>query len=140
MDDKLNDARESDAGLYSATLPFLFEINSTQYNMKKVNWWLIAAYIAVIGLVVLFARPASAQNVVRKGNVFEQVVDSLKKSQDTPTDLIYRDRKGHEYQIYLSSRGNAYVNMISKNGKPYKRYLPEITRQLGTKKDEGAKK
>lgn len=107
--------------------------------MKKINWWLIAAYIVVIGLVVLFSRPAKAQNVVRKGNVFEQV-DSVKKSSSTPTDLIYRDRKGNEYQIFLSSRGNAYINMISKNGKPYKRYLPEITRQLGTKKDEGAKK
>lgn len=102
--------------------------------MKKINWWLIAAYIVVIGLVVLFSRPASAQNVIRKGNVFEQVVDSIKKSQDTPTDMIYRDRKGHEYQIYLSSRGNAYVNMISKNGKPYKKYLPEVTKQIGKKK------
>ena len=104
--------------------------------MKKINWWLIAAYIAVIGLIVLFARPASAQNVVRKGNVFEQVVDSLKKSSDAQTDLIYRDKKGREYTIYLSSRGNAYVNMISKNGKPYKKYLPEVTKQLGTKNEK----
>lgn len=102
--------------------------------MKRFLHPVFIVIITVITCAFIFSLNARAQNVVRKGNVFEQVVDSIKKSQDTPTDMIYRDRKGHEYQIFLSSRGNAYINMISKNGKPYKKYLSEVTKQIGKKK------
>ncbi len=87
--------------------------------------------IAIIVLVAWFLGAfigAKAQNVVRKGNVFEQVE---KKDSAVKTSFVYKDKNGVSYPIYLSSKGKAYIICKSKKtGKTYKRYLPKVTEQL----------
>ena len=117
---------------------FLFEFNSTQYIMKKFFHPVFIVIITVITCAFIFSLGAHAQNVVRKGNIFEQVVDSTKrKSQDTMTDMVYRDRKGNEYPIYISTRGKVFILRTSKDGKVYRNYLKQVEEIL---KDETKRK
>lgn len=87
--------------------------------------------IAIIVLVAWFLGAfvgATAQNVVRVGNVFEQVE---KKDSAVKTAYTYKDKNGISYPIYLSSKGKAYIICQSKKtGRKYKRYLPKVTEQL----------
>lgn len=87
----------------------------------------------------MFALSLSAhsQNVVREGRTFTAVQsDSTKSGKYVETEYTYRDKTG-EYPIYLSSNGNAFIFKVSKKtGKEYRKYLPEVTKQLGTKKDK----
>lgn len=92
--------------------------------------------IVLLGLITLVHFGACmnvcAQNVVLKGKTFiEQQTDST-KSNATKTEYTYQDKKGNVYPIYLSSRGKAFILMTSKKtGKEYRKYLPEITKQIG---------
>lgn len=85
--------------------------------------------IALIVLMLWFlalSMGVKAQNVIRKGNTFVQMVDSAKK-----TSFTYEAKDGKKYTIYLSSKGKAYIICKSKKtGKEYKRYLPKITKEL----------
>lgn len=86
----------------------------------------IALIVLVLWLLVLSFQRTVAQNVVRKGNTFVQMVDSVKKSQFT-----YESKDGKKYPIFLSSKGKAYIICKSKKtGKEYKRYLPKVTEEL----------
>ena len=81
-------------------------------------------------LILLGGITVKAQEVVRKGNTFEQV--SKKKSKD---DVIltkyYYEIDGKKYPIFLSSKGKAFIKRISaKSGKEYRQYLPKITKQI----------
>lgn len=91
----------------------------------------------LIAMTLCFvASIASAQNVQRKGNTFvEQKNDSSNKGGDVKTDYLYTDSKGVTDTIWISRNGNAFVWKTSKKGNKYKKYLPKVTEQLGTKKD-----
>lgn len=80
----------------------------------------------------LSAQDTSA--VIQRGNYF--VVTASAKSGPVKTKYIYIDKDSVEYEIYLSSKGNAFIYKVSKNGKIYKKYLPEVTEKLGTKNDK----
>ena len=74
---------------------------------------------------------ASAQNVQRQGNTFTQVTNKKSVGQETKTQYTYKDSKGVEYPIYLSSTGKAFIKRVSKKtGNEYKQYLPEIGKQI----------
>lgn len=90
---------------------------------------LTLAFMASIG--------AYSQNVVREGRTFTAIQsDSTKGGKYEKTEYTYRDKTG-EYPIYLSSRGSAFIFKVSKKtGKEYRKYLPEVTKQLGTKKED----
>lgn len=86
--------------------------------------------ILLVALIAIFTTTMSsmAQNVVRKGNMFEQV---NKKTEPVKTCYVYQDKDGIQYPIYLSSKGKAFIIKKSKKtGKEYRQYLPEITKQL----------
>jgi len=91
--------------------------------MKKCNPTVVAAYIAAITLVFLFVLAGRAQNVARKGNTFIERADSVTK---------YYYQKGDSiWNIRLSSNGKAYIIRYSKRtGKPYRQYLPSITKAI----------
>lgn len=93
----------------------------------------------MIMLTLMFALSLSAhsQNVVREGRTFTAIQnDSTNSGKYEKTEYTYRDKTG-EYPIYLSSRGSAFIFKVSKKtGKEYRKYLPEVTKQLGTKKDK----
>lgn len=86
---------------------------------------IIALIVLMLGFLAI-TNGLKAQNVVRNGNKFEVV------SKDTmQTDLLFVDKNGKAYPIYLSSKGKAYIICKSKKtGKLYRRYLPKITQML----------
>lgn len=95
-------------------------------NMKKV-------FIAAMMLLAVCGY-THAQDVVKQGNTFTQVSNkkySNSSEKETKTEYTYRDAKGNEYPIYLSSTGKAFIKKVSKKtGKEYKVYLPEVGKQI----------
>lgn len=93
-------------------------------------------YIAIVigmTLAFVFSLSTMAQSIKRVGNTFVEQVDSSKKqkSEAKKTDMVYIDKKGTSYTIYLSSTGKAFIKKVSKKtGKEYRQYLPKVTEQL----------
>lgn len=95
-------------------------------NMKKI----ITALICVLGLGLLPFK-AEAQNVTREGNTFVSTKKTSTKKEPIKTIYTYIDSDGKTYVIYLSPTGKAYIIKTSKKtGKQYRKYLPEVTKQL----------
>ena len=95
----------------------------------------------IIAAIMLFSLNMSiqAQSVQRQGNTFTQVSNKKSEAKETKTQYTYKDSKGVEYPIYLSSSGKAFIKKISKKtGKEYRQYLPEIGKQINPEayKDE----
>lgn len=65
----------------------------------------------------------AATNV--KGQYYD--FDANKKARtDAPAKVVGNAKyNGKEYPMYQSSRGALYIMIVSKNGKPYKKYLPK---------------
>lgn len=100
----------------------------------KILGWAIGIFCA--WLLLLWATSADAQTVVRKGKTFYQQSNSSKIEKDSAvfSGYHYFDTKGIRYPIYMSSKGKYFIwRTSSKTGKPYKQYLPEVTRQLNSK-------
>ena len=91
----------------------------------KTSTRIRAIIVLILGLLAL-SMGMKAQNVIRKGNQFEQV-DSQKSRK---TEYTYKTRDGKVYPVFLSPRGKAYINRVSKNGKEYKQYLPKVTEAI----------
>lgn len=95
-------------------------------------------------LLLMGSMTASYAEVNRSGNTFEVV--SAKTSAETSIETKYTFKyNGAEYVICLSKNGRAFCNVISKNGKPYKKYLGEeisrtICKELGVEYKETTKK
>ena len=86
-----------------------------------------------IAAIMLFSlnMGIQAQSVQRQGNTFTQVSNKKSASKETKTQYTYKDSKGVEYPIYLSSTGKAFIKKVSKKtGKEYKQYVPEIGKQI----------
>lgn len=82
-------------------------------------------------MLLLGGMTAQSQEVIRKGNTFEQV--SKKKSKETykltQYTYIANDRK--KYPIYISEKGKYFIfRKSAKTGKEYRQYLPNIQKQL----------
>ena len=115
--------------------------------MKKLII-LLTLVISVIASSNLFAQNAtilSTGEVQRSGNTF---IASSKSSKNNAqqTQYTWKDSKGNEYPIYISTFGSCYVIKTSKKtGKEYKNYLPkevstEICKELDYKKNESNKR
>lgn len=90
-------------------------------------------FIAAIMLLVLGMNNSStyAQSVQRQGNTFTQVSNKKSTGKETLTEYTYKDSKGVEYPVYLSSTGKAFIKKVSKKtGKEYRQYLPEVGKQI----------
>lgn len=88
----------------------------------------LAIIVLVLGLLAV-SNGLRAQNIVRKGNMFINV-DSLKR-ETIKTPYTYRDN-GKVDTIWLTSNGKAFVWRTSKKtGKQYRKYLPQVTEQIG---------
>lgn len=98
----------------------------------------LVVFIFAAWILLLWATSSSAnaQTVVRKGHSFYQQQSTNKIAKDSAvfTGYHYFDTKGIRYPIYISSKGKCFIWRTSaKTGKPYKQYLPEITKQLNSK-------
>ena len=89
--------------------------------MKKL---LIILVLLCVGLT------SNAQNYTREGNTF--VSTKTVKAEPVKTKFTWKDSKGKEYPVYISSNGSCFVIKVSaKTGKEYRNYLgPEISQQI----------
>jgi hypothetical protein len=111
--------------------------------MGKIDYRIKNILIGIVIFAILFAfwflaaiMTASAQTVTKQGNMFIERVDSVKgkpKASVQKTNYLYVDKSGKAYDIWLSSNGNAFIVRTSKNGHKYRKYLPEVTKQLRNK-------
>ena len=87
--------------------------------------------VICITMMLAFSLVTNAQSVERQGNTFTQVSNKKSAGKETKTQYIYKDSKGVEYPVYLSSTGKAFIKKVSKKtGKEYKQYVPEIGKQI----------
>lgn len=103
--------------------------------MYKIKFFI--TLMVMMTLMFVFSLSAKSQNVKLEGRTFVvEQNDSAKGGKYTKTEYTYQDKTG-TYPIYLSSRGSAFIFKVSKKtGKEYRKYLPEVTKKLGTKKDK----
>lgn len=96
--------------------------------------------LTAIMLFCLSMNNSIAQTVERKGNNFTQVSNKKKPSKETKTEYTFTDSKGKVYPIYLSSTGKAFIKKTNKKGEEYKKYMPEIGKQINPKAYKEVKK
>lgn len=91
--------------------------------MKKL---LIMLVLLCVGLT------SNAQTYTRSGNTFISSTGERVKAEPTKTKFTWKDSKGNEYPVYISSKGSCFViKGKDKNGKDKKTYLgPEISQQI----------
>lgn len=102
--------------------------------MKKssriIAWIVLILWFAFFSYTGALAQTKSS-NIERHGNEFIQKSNRVDSSTVIKTNYVYVDSKGQRDTIYISPTGKAFVYRISKKtGNVYKRYLPEITKQL----------
>ena len=90
--------------------------------MKKILYILL--FLLTVGTTI------NAQNYTREGNTF--VSTKSVKAEPVKTKFTWKDSKGNEYPVYISSKGSCFViKGKDKNGKDKRTYLgPEISQQI----------
>lgn len=88
--------------------------------------------IIIIMALMLVNTNIIAQSFTRNGNTFTQVSSKSDKKEATLTKFTWKDSKGIEYPIFITSSGRCFVNKVSKNtNKEYKYYLKEdLSREI----------
>lgn len=83
-------------------------------------------------MMFTFTTVVNAQSYERQGNTFVATKSSRAKSEPTKTKFTWKDSKGNEYPVYMSSTGSCFIIKTSaKTGKEYRNYLgPEISEQM----------
>lgn len=92
----------------------------------------IRRLLALLLLVLAMGLAANAQTYTRSGNTFISSKGERVKAEPTKTKFTWKDSKGKEYPVYISTKGSCFVIKISaKTGKEYKNYLGhEISQQI----------
>lgn len=92
----------------------------------------IRRLLALLLLVLAMGLAANAQTYTRSGNTFISSTGERVKAEPTKTKFTWKDSKGNEYPVYISSKGSCFViKGKDKNGKDKKTYLgPEISQQI----------
>ena len=92
----------------------------------------IRRLLTLLLLVLAMGLAANAQTYTRSGNTFISSTGKQAKAEPVKTKFTWKDSKGKEYPVYISSNGSCFVIKISaKTGKEYKNYLgPEISQQI----------
>lgn len=107
-----------------------FSVSAKKARNRKLAKFAFYAWLVIIALFTV--QVASAQDVVRKGNTFEQVSKRESTSTAQKTPFTYKDSKGKVYTIFITKNGRCFVMKVSsKTGKEYKMYLKEeICREI----------
>ena len=92
----------------------------------------IRQLLALMLLVLAMGLAANAQTYTRSGNTFISSKGERVKTEPVKTKFTWKDSKGREYPVYISSSGSCFILRVSsKTGKEYKSYLgPEISEQI----------
>lgn len=85
----------------------------------------------VLCLILLGGITVKAQEVIRKGNTFEQVSKKKSKEAYKLTQYTYIAADGNKYPIYISEKGKYFIfRKSAKTGKEYRQYLPNVNKEL----------
>ena len=88
----------------------------------------------IIAITAIFCIPTNiySQNFKREGTTFVSTKTATVKSEPTKTRFTWKDSKGQEYPIYISSTGSCFIIKVSsKTNKEYRMYLnPELSQQI----------
>ena len=92
----------------------------------------IRRLLTLLLLVLAIGLAANAQTYTREGNTFISSTGERVKAEPVKTKFTWKDSKGKEYPVYISSNGSCFVIKVSaKTGKEYRNYLgPEISQQI----------
>ena len=92
----------------------------------------IRRLLTLLLLVLAMGLAANAQTYTRSGNTFISSKGERVKAEPVKTKFTWKDSKGKEYPVYISSNGSCFVIKVSaKTGKEYRNYLgPEISQQI----------
>lgn len=92
----------------------------------------IRRLLTLLLLVLAMGLAVNAQTYTRSGNTFISSTGERVKAEPVKTKFTWKDSKGNEYPIYISSKGSCFViKGKDKNGKDKKIYLgPEISQQI----------
>lgn len=103
--------------------------NTSGNRILGVN--IIKKALILVLFVLLGGMPAHGQEVIRKGNTFEQISSKQKKFAGAiKTKYTYKDANGVIYPIYISRNNKVFVIKINKKGKQYPYYLKDIEDQI----------
>ena len=106
--------------------------------MEKIKTLLSGLLFLLFMLFGLWATADAQTTYKQEGNTFSSV-KTTKTVTSEKTPYTWKDSKGEEYPIYISSTGSCFVIKVSsKTGKEYRQYLgpkisEEICKQLGRK-------
>jgi hypothetical protein len=90
--------------------------------------------LILVLFVLLGGITVQAQEVIRKGNTFEQVSKKKQKETYKLTQYTYIASDGIKYPIYVSEKGKYFIfRKSAKTGKEYRQYLPKVQEQLEQK-------
>ena len=93
-------------------------------NEKEIVMIQIRRLIALVLLILAIGLAANAQTYTRSGNTFISSTGERVKAEPVKTKFTWKDNKGHEYPVYISSKGSCFViKGKDKNGKDKKTYL-----------------
>lgn len=82
-------------------------------------------------LILLGGITVKAQEVIRRGNTFEQVSKKKSKEAYKLTQYTYIAADGKKYPIYISEKGKYFIfRKSAKTGKEYRQYLPNVNKEL----------
>lgn len=97
------------------------------YRIKQIlKYTITMAIIFLIWFACVASVNAQSVQIKQQGNTFVEVVDSGRK-----TTMVYIDKDGNKYPIYVSSKGKHFILKVSKkSGKVYKKYLKQVDEQL----------
>lgn len=98
--------------------------------MKTSRTPLVVMLIAIT--LVFVVSMAAGQTVTLRGRQFI-VEGNSKRAEafDSITTYTYRDANDSVYAVHLSKNLKAFIVRYSKKtGKPYRKYLPQVTKQL----------
>ena len=92
----------------------------------------IRRLLTLLLLVLAMGLAANAQTYTRSGNTFISSTGERVKAEPVKTKFTWKDSKGKEYPVYISSKGSCFViKGKDKNGKDKRTYLgPEISQQI----------
>ena len=106
--------------------------------MKKIKDFIYFLFFLLFMLFGLWMTADAQTNYKQEENIFSSV-KTIKTVTPDKTPYTWKDSKGKEYPIYISSTGSCFViKTSSKTGKEYRQYLgpeisEEICKQLGRK-------
>lgn len=92
--------------------------------MKKI--------IFIFAMIICCVMTSNAQNYKVEGNTIISTKTARVKTEPVKTSFTYKDSKGNEYPIFMSSTGSCFVLKTAyKTGKEYRNYLgPEMSADI----------